>query len=146
VRAAAVTAGDWTVHLTGYRVGLLQTTDPPAPGRRALEVIMDVTASPTAQVKALGLSFRASVQLFVASPNGYMLQAVGYSGLVQFEPGATHRASVTFHVPDSFSAGRRGFVLRGGDETADVTTDVFIETTFAAELGSAAGTKAGGSL
>lgn len=136
IEAEPVTASDWTVKLRSFRVGLLRTTDVPAPGQLDLEITMDVTASPRAVVRSLGLSFRASVQLFMSMPNGYMRQPVGDSGLVFYKPGQTQRQTVTFHVPDAFAAGRYGFVLRGWDESADVTIDSSVETTFGARLGS----------
>ncbi len=134
VTAPAVTAGEWTITMRSYRLGRLQTTLPPPPGRTELELTMDVTIAADAQAKALGLSFRPSVQVFLSRPDGYLQQAVGDGGLVQFGPGETHRESVVFHVPDSFRPGPLGVVLRGGDETVDVTTDAFPETTFKAVL------------
>lgn len=135
ITASPATAGPWTVQLVAFRVGLLQIDNPPPPGERDLEVIMDVTASPSATVPSLGLSYRPVVQLFIAGADGYMTQARGDSGLVLYNPGETHRQSVTFHVSDTFSPGRVGFVLRSADEVADVQLNAFVETTFGADLG-----------
>ena len=134
VNAPTVTAGPWSITVRSYRLGRLQTTLPPPPGRTELELTMDVTIATNAQPKALGLSFRPSVQVFLSRPDGYLQQAVGDGGFVAFQPGETHRQNVVFHVPDSFRPGPLGVVLRGGDETVDVTTDIFPETTFTAVL------------
>jgi hypothetical protein len=129
-----VTAGVWSIHVVSYRVGRLLGSTPPPPGQLDLEFTVDVTIAPNAPPKALGLSFRPSVQVFLARSDGYLQQAIADGGLVQFQPGETHRERVLFHVPDAFRPGPMGVVLRGGDETADVTTDVFPETTFTAVL------------
>lgn len=133
ITAPPATAGDWTVQLVSYRVGMMLVTPPPA-GQRQLELTFDTTVSPTAHVKALGLAFHPSVQLFFANEDGYLGQAVADSNLLTFNPGETHRQTVVFNVPDSFVPGTLGLVLRGADETLDVTTDVFVETTFVAKL------------
>jgi hypothetical protein len=134
VTAATVSAGVWSMHVVSYRLGRLLTAPSPAPGQLDLELTIDVTISPNAPPKALGLSFRPVAQVFMARSDGYLGQAVADGGLVQFQPGETHRERVLFHVPDSFTPGTLGVVLRGGDELADVTTDVFPETTFTAML------------
>ena len=133
VTAPSATAGDWTVQLISYRVGMMLVTPPPA-GQRQLELTFDVSVSPTAQVKALGLAFHPSVQLFLANADGYLGQAVADPTVLIFDPGATHRQTVVFNVPDSFVPGTLGLVLRGADETLDVTVETFVETTFVATL------------
>jgi hypothetical protein len=138
ISAPPVTAGDWTVTLTAFRVGFLRSDNPPPPGLLDLEVTMRVTVSASATVPALGLSFRPSVQLFRWSDDGYLIQPVSDSGLVQYKPGETHIQSVTYHAPDSVGPGRYGFVLRSNDEVADITITKYVETTFAADLVNAA--------
>ena len=133
ITAPPVTAGDWTVQLLSYRVGMISVTPPPA-GQRQLELTFDVTVSPTAHVKALGLAFHPSVQLFLANTDGYLGQAAFDTTLLTFNPGETHRQTVVFNVPDSFVPGTLGLVLRGNDETLDLSADVFVETTFVATL------------
>jgi hypothetical protein len=135
ITAPAVTAGDWTVQLVSYRVGMLRSDVAPPPGQLDLEVAFDVTASPDAVVRSLGLSFAPVRQLFRSGFDGYLQQAVADSGLVFYEPGQTQRQTATFRVPDSFQPGTYGFALRGYDEVADVTVDSSVEVTFGAQLG-----------
>lgn len=136
ITAEPVVAGDWTVQLRSYRVGLLGTgaTTTPA-GMRDLEITLDATLAPTAQPKALGLWFRGAVQLFLASPDGYLVQAAEDHRLVPYQPGDTQPAVVTFRVPESFEPGTYRFVLRSTDETTDVTAEGWIETSFSVTLG-----------
>lgn len=135
ITADPATADHWTVQLVSYRLGLFSPDQPPPAGMRELEVMLDVTAATDAPVKALGLGFRGSVQLFMESPDGYLIQPVADNRYVTFEPGATHRLPVTFRVSERFEPGSYRFVLRGADETADVTTNVWTETSFVADLG-----------
>jgi hypothetical protein len=107
----------------------------PPPGQLDLEVAFDVTASPDAVVRSLGLSFAPVRQLFRSGFDGYLQQAVADSGLVFYETGQTQRQTATFRVPDSFQPGTYGFALRGYDEVADVTVDSSVEVTFGAQLG-----------
>ncbi|HEX7094553.1 MAG TPA: hypothetical protein VF183_01630 [Acidimicrobiales bacterium] len=144
IDAEPVSAGDWTIHIEGYRTGFLRGTQPPPPGMLDLEVFFTMTASPGATVRSLGLSFRPSVQVFLAQPDGYMQQPVADSGLVFYEPGESKRQSVTFHVPDIFAPGTYSFVLRSADESTEVTVDSFVETTFSAVLTDAAADDPGG--
>ncbi len=135
IDASPATAGEWTIHPIAYRIGLFDVGADVPPGMRELQIISDVSVSPTAVVKDLGLSFRGSVELFMARSDGYLRQPVADNQLQMYQPGETHRIAVTFLVPDAFRPTRIGLVLRGGDETADVTTDVFPETTFPVILG-----------
>ncbi|MEY2570335.1 MAG: hypothetical protein QOE63_685 [Acidimicrobiaceae bacterium] len=133
--APAVVSGPWTVQLVSYRLGLIESLTPPPPGQRELEVTMDVSSAPDVEVGALGLSFVPAAQVFLAGPDGYMVQAFGDSGFVPSKPGETHRQSVTFHVPETFTAGRYAFVVRSREEAQDISGAPFIEVTFAADLG-----------
>jgi hypothetical protein len=133
--APPVVAGPWTVQLVSYRLGLIESLTPPPPGQRELEVTMDVTAAAGAEVGALGLSFVPAAQVFLSGADGYMTQAFGDSGFVPVTPGEKHRQSVTFHVPETFAAGRYGFVVRSREEAQNISGAPFIETTFGADLG-----------
>ncbi len=144
ITAPTVTAGDWTVRMRTYRLGLLQTAFPPAPGRRDLEVSMDVTAASAAHVGALGLSFTPKYQVLLADPSGYDTQAVADSGYVEQRRGQTLRLSVTFEVPETWKGGSTGFVLRSHSEIGELATS-YVETRFLAQLG-AAGDAAGSGL
>ena len=146
ITAPKVTAGDWTVQLVSYRVGLLQSAVFATPGRRQLEVRMKITASPSARVSALGLSFTSGKQVFLAGADGYLTQPVADSGLVSYEPGATHEQSVTFSVPDSFTGGDIALVLRSNSEVGEIGFDRFTETTFVAHLAQVGAAKTQGGL
>jgi len=144
ITAEPAVAGDWTVQLISYRVGLFDSATPAPPGMRDLELTLDATIAPTAQPKALGLWFRGAAQLFLASPDGYLVQPVEDHRLVPFQPGDTQSATVTFRVPESFQPGTYRLVLRSTDETTDVTADGWIETSFSAALGTTTTTEVDG--
>jgi hypothetical protein len=120
------------VTLTGYRTGFLQTDHPAAPGRIDLEVLFTVTASPTATDKTSGGTFGGAAQLFLASPDGYLVGAIHDSGSLAIAPGETKQLSVTFAVPDNFEPGELSFALRSIDER--LLPEDFVETTFPARL------------
>lgn len=120
VVAPEVTAGDWTVQFTSYRIGLVDPLARPRLGRRQLELELDVTASPTAQVKALGLSFQPKYQVLLGSGTGYDQAAVADSGFVEFTPGQSESMSVTFEVPDNFRGGRIPVVVRSNAEYGEI--------------------------
>ena len=81
-RYPPITAGDWTVQLHAYRVGLFNPSTRPAVGRRQLELSLRATAAPAARVNALGLSFRPQYQVLIGSGTGYDQGAIADSGLV----------------------------------------------------------------
>jgi hypothetical protein len=137
IDAPAVAAGDWSVALKTYRVGLVQTSVRPASRQVDFEVTFDVTASPTAHVGALGLRFRPAGRLFIAGADGYLTQAATDSGQVELQPGETRTLSATFHVIDTYAPSRLGFALRSGDERQDFAITQYVETTFGASFGAA---------
>ncbi|MGE0732118.1 MAG: hypothetical protein AB7O92_11265 [Acidimicrobiia bacterium] len=139
VQASTATAGDWTVQVRAYRLGLLNPTLRPAVGRRQLELSLEVTASPDAQVRAFGLSFQPQYQVLLASGTGYDLAAVADSGNVELTPGQTITLSVIFEVPDTFGAGPLPLVVRSRAEFGDIPT-YWIETRFLAQLTAEAAT------
>jgi len=132
IEADPAVARDWTVTLTGYRTGFLQTAHAATPGRIDLEVFFTVTCGPAATDRSSGLAFGPAAQLFLSSPDGYLVGAVHDSGTLAFEPGETKEMSVTFAVPDNFEPGELGFALRSIDER--LLPDDFVETTFPALL------------
>jgi hypothetical protein len=139
ISAPPAIAGDYTVQLVGYRFGLPGEHDRPPAGRRALEVIYDVTVSPTASQRITGLGFRSRAQLFIAHPHGYLQQPEQHSGdITGLEPGETVRSSATYYVT-AWQPGRIGFAVRSMDENTAVGGDRWwIETTFAADFAGAA--------
>ncbi|GAA2355947.1 hypothetical protein Cme02nite_48900 [Catellatospora methionotrophica] len=137
VTAPPIVAGDWTVQVTSYRLGLLSSVPAPAPGTRQLELRMTVTCSPAARARALGLVFRPAGMVFLLATGGYLTQLVADGGIGDFQPGQTQELSVLFSVPDSFTPARLGLTVRGVDEVADLFTDKFAETTGGIDLGAA---------
>ncbi len=135
IKAPTVTAGDWTVKLESYRIGLLNRDLRPPPGTRDLEVTMKVSASPTSKVRALGLSFEPQYQFLLADDSGYDQGAIADSGFLPMKPGQQVTMSATFEVPDSFDASSLAFVVRSRSEIGDLGTS-FVETRFMASLGS----------
>ena len=133
VTAPEITAGDWTVRLRSYRLGLFNPSLTPELGRRQLEVSLEATASPSAPVRALGLSFRPVYQVLLGSGTGYDQGAVADSGLVELTPGQSVTLTVTFDVADSFQGGRVPFVVRSRGEFAEIA-ELWVETRFEADL------------
>jgi hypothetical protein len=133
VDAPEVVSGDWTVQLKSYRVGLFNPSLRPEVGRRQLEISMTVTASPSAQVKALGLSFSPVYQVLLASGTGYDAAPVADSGLVELQPGQSVDLTVTFDVADTFQGGRTPMVVRSRAEFGELI-DYWVDTRFVADL------------
>lgn len=133
IEAEPAVARDWSVTLTGYRTGFLQSSTSPSPGRLELEVFLTVTCGPAATDLSSGLAFRPSAQLFMATADGYLIAATRDSGTSAFAPGETKQLSVTFEVSDAFQPGDLGFVLRSNDEVT-ARQDI-VETTFPVRLG-----------
>jgi hypothetical protein len=132
------------VTLTGFRTGFLQSTTAPPPGRFELEVLLTLTLGPAATDVSSGLSFTPAAQLFLATPDGYMVAAVRDGGTLAFAPGETKELSVTFEVSDSFQPGTLSFVLRSINEI--IARSPLIETTFPASLGGTALPADGGEI
>lgn len=133
VDAPPVVAGDWTVQLRSYRLGLFNPSIRPGVGRRQLEISLEATASPTAQVRSLGLSFRPQYQVLLASGTGYDQAAVADSGLVELTPGQSVALTVTFDVADAFQGGRVPVVVRSRAEFAELA-EHWVEVRFLADL------------
>lgn len=133
IEADPAVARDWSVMLTGYRTGFLQSSTSPSPGRLELEVFLTVTCGPAATDLSSGLMFRPTAQLFLSTADGYLVAATRDSGPLAFAPGETKQLSVTFEVSDAFQPGTLGFVLRSNDEVT-ARQDI-VETTFPAHLG-----------
>ena len=138
-------ADDWTVHPVSARLGFLQASTRPAPGKLQLELVVDVTASPAATVRALGLSFSPKYQVLLTDPTGYEIQPVSDSGEVEHSPGQTMRFSVLFEVPDSFTAGTLGYVIRGHSEIGELAQS-YTEADGTLQIGTDAAQTAGGGL
>lgn len=111
-----VVAGDWTVQLRAYRIGLFSPDVRPTVGRCQLEVSLDATAAPTARPNALGLGFQPLTQVLLGGGTGYDQGPVFDSGSVEMTPGETVRFTVTFDVADTFQGGRTPFVVRSRSE------------------------------
>lgn len=137
IEAPEITAGDWTVRLQSYRLGLFNPSSTPELGRRQLEISLKVTTSPSAQVRALGLSFRPIYQVLLGSGTGYDQGAVADSGLVELTPGQSITLTVAFDVADSFQGGRVPFVVRSRAEFAEIF-EFWVESRFEADLTAAA--------
>lgn|GEM_PF-4110075 len=133
IDADPAVARDWSVTLTGYRTGFLQSTTSPSPGRLELEVFLTVTCGPAATDLSSGLVFTPTAQLFLAADDGYLIAATRDSGPLSFAPGETKQLSVTFEVSDAFQPGALGFVLRSNNEITARTE--IVETTFGVQLG-----------
>jgi hypothetical protein len=144
IEADPAVAGDWTVTLTGFRTGFLQSSTTPDPGRIELEVFVTVTCGPGATERSSGLMFRPTTQLFLTNADGYLTEARRDSGPLIFTPGETKQLSITFEVSDSFAAGRLGFALRSIGELQ--ANDPIVETTFPAQLGEDPDDDVGGGL
>ena len=132
IDADPAVARDWSVTLTGYRTGFLQSSTSPSPGRLELELFLTVTCGPAATDLSSGLLFRPTAQLFLSSADGYLIAATRDSGPLAFEPGETKQLSVTFEVSDAFQPGTLGFVLRSNDEIT--ARQEIVETTFPVRL------------
>jgi hypothetical protein len=132
IDAEPAVAGDWTVTLTGYRTGFLQSSTSPNPGRLELEVFFTVAAGPGATDQSSGLTFSPTAQLFLTTAEGYLVAGTRDSGTLVFTPGETKEQSVTFEVADSFTAAELGFALRSINEIT--ARGPFVETTFPARL------------
>jgi hypothetical protein len=143
VEVPAITAGDWTVQLHSYRLGLFNPSLTPEVGRRQLEVALTATASPTAEVKALGLSFAPVYQVLLGSGTGYDQGALADSGLVMLTPGQSVDLTVTFDVPDTFAGGRTPFVIRSRAEFGELI-DFWVESRVEADLTAVAAGEDGG--
>lgn len=133
IDAPPVVAGDWTVQLRSYRLGLFNASIRPGVGRRQLEISLEATASSSAPVRALGLSFRPQYQLLLASGTGYDQAAVADSGLVELTPGESVELTVTFDVADAFQGGRVPVVVRSRAEFAELL-EHWVEVRFVADL------------
>jgi hypothetical protein len=144
IDAEPAVAGDWTVELTGYRTGFLQSTTSPNPGRIELEIFLTVTLGPAATDRSSYLMFSPTTQLFLTNADGYLTEARRDSGALIFEPGQTKELSITFEMSDSFTAGRLGFALRSISELQ--AKDPIVETIFPADLGEDTDTDVGGGL
>lgn len=131
--ASTITAGDWTVQLRAYRVGLFNPSLRPAVGRRQLEMSLKITASQAAHVNALGLSFQPQYQVLIGSGTGYDQGAIADSGLVEVKPAETVDLTVTFDVPDTFAGGHMPFAVRSRAEFGDLGA-TWVETRFLADL------------
>ena len=131
--ADPATAGDWTVTLTGYRTGFLQSTTSPSPGRLELEVFATVTLGPAATGASSGLSFSPAAQLFLATPDGYMIAAAtaGRWRSCRARP-RTCRSPSRCPTPSSRPRSAR---VRSISEI--VARAALVETTFPASLGGA---------
>jgi hypothetical protein len=102
-------------------------------GMRSLEVILDVTARQVEEPGPFGLLFSAKDRLFIASPDGYLVQATD-GDLADLEDGDTQRVAASFAVPAGWKPGTMAFTVRSADEIRDITRDRWDEVTFAAEL------------
>lgn len=136
VEGEPVVAGDWTVQLRAYRLGLFDPAERPSLGRRQLEVLLDVTAAATARPNALGLSFVPRTQVLLAGGTGYDQAPLFDSGSYEMDPGETARLTVTFDVADTFQGGRTAFAVRS--RSAHDLASYWIETRFLADLTAAA--------
>lgn len=134
VSAPAVSAGNYTVQLESYRLGLPREGVLPPTGMRALEVIFDVTAHQVENPGAFGLLFATGTQLFLTAPDGYLQQAASADTAYFDNDGETRRVAATFFVPASWNGGTLPFTVRSRDEIRDITGDHWTEVSFGAEF------------